>query len=205
MPRIAFDYMFFTDYGWTHTEEEAVELITKNSGCVRDILTVLVLKEYCCGTIWAYPVAGKGMSAAPHIVEAMLADLDACGLGTARIVTKSDQEPAIVEVQVELSRARREIQADGTAEEHSRVGDSSSNGRVERAIQELAGLVRTMKVALEERIGQKVRITHPVVPWLIQHAAGTASNPSASPEKKSSPPAPTGTCTCSTSRPESCA
>ena len=108
------------------------------------------MKDYARGSIWAYPVAGKGLAAAPQLVEMILHDLDACGLGSALVVTKTEQEPATIEVQAGISRLRREIMTDGTAEENLRVGDSSSNGRVERAIQELQGPVRTMKVALEE-------------------------------------------------------
>ena len=62
--RVALDYMFFTDYGIARTEEEARELISKNTGNVRDVQTVLVLKDYSRGSIWAYPVPGKGISAA---------------------------------------------------------------------------------------------------------------------------------------------
>ena len=51
-----------------------------------------------------------------------------------------------------------------------------SNGRVERAIQELQGLVRTMKVALEERLKQRISIMHPLAPWLIKHAATTSKH-----------------------------
>ena len=106
----------------------------------------------------------------------ILHDFDASGLGSALIVTKTDQEPAIVEVQAGISRLRREAVTDVTAEENSRVGDSSSNGCVERETQELHGLVRTMKVALEERLKQRISIMHPLAPWLVKHAAATSNN-----------------------------
>ena len=44
---------------------------------------------------------------------------------------------------------------------NSAVGDSNSNGIVERAIQDVEGQCRTMRSALEERL----------VPWLVRHAA----------------------------------
>ena len=97
-------------------------------------------------------------------------------LGSAFIVTKPDQEAAIIEVQAGISRLRREIVTDGTVEENSREGESSSNGRVERAIQELQGLVRTTKVALEDRLEQRISIMRPLAPWLIKHAAATSNN-----------------------------
>ena len=46
------------------------------------------------------------------------------------------------------------------------------NGRTERAIQEVGGMIRTLKFALEERTGgEKIALGHPVVPWLAKHAA----------------------------------
>ena len=82
--------MLFTDYGVARTLEEAEELIRQNKGNVRDVQTVLDMKDYARGSIWAYPVAGKGLAAAPQIVEMILHDLNACGLGSALIVTKTD-------------------------------------------------------------------------------------------------------------------
>ena len=136
--------------------EAAEELIKKGEGQCKDVITVLVVKDCMYGAVWAYPVHGKGLEAAPELVDHILGDLDASGLDKAQIVTKSGQEPAIVEIQVEISQRRREMKAMGTAEENSRVGDSSSNGRVERCIQEFGGQVRTLKIALEERIKTKV-------------------------------------------------
>ena len=68
-----------------------------------------------------------------------------------RIVAKSDQENAIVEVQKAVSRARAGY---GTALEHSKVGDYNTNGKVERCIQDFKGLVRTLRSDLEAKIGR---------------------------------------------------
>ena len=58
----------------------------------------------------------------------------------------------------------------GTALDNSRVGDSDSNGTIERAIQDVDGQCRTMRSALEETIGQKVTLKSAIIPWLIRHA-----------------------------------
>ena len=42
---------------------------------------------------------------------------------------------------------------------------------MERAIQEVEGTVRSLKFALEERIGGQVIVTDDVSPWLVEHAA----------------------------------
>ena len=53
----------------------------------------------------------------------------------------------------------------------SPVGDSKSNGFVERSIQSIQGQIRTLRSALEARIGTKISPTGPIFAWLIIHAA----------------------------------
>ena len=171
VPRVAMDYMFLTSYGFTTSGAAAEEMIRRANGTCRTVLTVLVLKDCMHGSIWAYPVRGKGLEASPEVIDHILGDLDACGFDNARLIIKNDQEVAIKEVQAELRRRRSALQEAGTAVEHSRVGDSASNGRVERCIQELGGQVRTLRVALEERLRTTIPLSHPIVPWLIRHSA----------------------------------
>lgn len=169
--RIAMDYMFLTEYWFFYTQDAAEESTRKHDGQVRSCITVLVIKDFKHKSIWAYPVEGKGIAAAEWLVAQVIEDLDTCGLDGCHMVVKSDQEPSIIEVQREISEFRRRAGVGGTALENSRVGDSQSNGRVERAIEELGGLIRTYKASLESRLGRKLPLTHPTVPWLIKHAA----------------------------------
>ena len=55
------------------------------------------------------------------------------------IIVKTDQEPAIKELQEEIARQRRQAGAIGTILGNSKVGDIPSNGRTERSIQEVGG------------------------------------------------------------------
>ena len=54
--------------------------------------------------------------------------------------------------------------------EKSPVGDSKSNGRVERDNREVEGQVRTMASALESKLGQKIPAGSNVLPWLVLHS-----------------------------------
>ena len=81
-------------------------------------------------------------------------------------VFKSAQEPSVVEVQHDVMRKRTE-QGLRTSLQNSPVGDSNNTGRLERAIRDLGGVARTLRSALEERLGQPIGLTHPLVPWLI--------------------------------------
>ena len=55
--------------------------------------------------------------------------------------------------------------------EESPVEESRSNGHTERALQAVQDQTRTMKSALEGRIGEEVRPEHPGLPWLVMHSA----------------------------------
>eukprot|EP00974_Lingulodinium_polyedra_P005946 563189-Lingulodinium_polyedra.AAC.1 len=52
----------------------------------------------------------------------------------------------------------------------SPVGSHQSMGGIERANQELAGEIRALKTGLERHVG-RLAISHPVMPWLVRHAA----------------------------------
>ena len=55
--------------------------------------------------------------------------------------------------------------------EQSPVGSSASNGIAERAILSIQQQVRVMKSAIEGRWGVKLETRHPMIPWMIEHAA----------------------------------
>ena len=102
----------------------------------------------------------------------ILDDLTAFGYSSVDLLVKSDQEPAIIELQGEIASKRGyEDYGVGTGIENSKVGDSNSNGKIERAIQDVAKLVRTLRSALEAKLNTKVMLNAPVVPWLIRHGA----------------------------------
>ena len=139
VPRVSMDYMFLTEHGIFGTIDEAEASMQADSDAQRHCLTVMVLKDFRYKSIWAYPVEGKGVSAAEWLITQILEDLDTCGLDQCRLVLKSDQEPGIIEVQQAIKAARGRAHDHGTAIENSKVGDSNSNARVERAIQEIGG------------------------------------------------------------------
>ncbi len=153
--RVAIDYCFFQ-------EEMAAQE-------AKMILTVLVMAETLCHSIWAYAVGTTGVAEA-WVSEQIVEDMDTIGLANERIITKADQEASITDVQNSIVAARG---SRGTAIEQSKVGDSNSNGRIERAIQDFKGLVRTLRSALESAVGERIHLDHPVVPWMVRHAAHT--------------------------------
>ena len=93
--------------------------------------------------------------------------------GYNRVIIKNDQEPALKELLQAVKRERAEwIEFAGIGEEESAVGESQSNGLVERAIQDVQAQTRTIKMALEWRYGgEKIKEEHPILPWLIRYSA----------------------------------
>ena len=112
-------------------------------------MTVAVMVKTECDSIWAYVVESKGTLTEQWLAPKMCEDLATVGLSKARVVVKTDQELAIVDLQNAIARCRSDV---GTASECSRVGDSNCNGKIERAIRKLKGLVRTFKSSLKGRL-----------------------------------------------------
>ena len=57
--------------------------------------------------------------------------------------------------------------------EHSHPGESASNGKAEAAVKQLIDMTRTLKLALEARLKlqRPLPCGHPVVAWMLEHAA----------------------------------
>lgn len=128
--------------------------------------TILVQRARPLGMTMAMVVPAKG--AAHTWVQRRCAQwIDS--LGHTKVVMKCDNEPAIVA----LARDIRANRAEGmeTAIEHSPTGESQSNGTAERGIGIIEGVIRTMKDALESRIGTTIPATCKALTWLVEHAA----------------------------------
>ena len=78
----------------------------------------------------------------------------------------SDQEPAILDLIEEVIAARKEP----TVPQHSPVGESQSNGLVERAVRSIKDQVRTLRLALQKRVGCRIPVDHPIMTWMVKHA-----------------------------------
>ena len=103
------------------------------------------------------------------------------------MVLKSDQEAAMKAV-LKSVRSHRGIDTvwenTQTMLEHSPVGDSQSNGLVERTIQTVKGQVRTLKSALESHLGRKIPADWAVMTWLVEHAGNLIAIFSVGPDGK---------------------
>ena len=161
MVLVSMDYCYLTE-GVKASETDHTDNVA-----ARVSMTMLVMIETLCRSVWAYAVQSKGATE-DWLSEQIVKDLETIGLRDERLILKADQESSITDIQRAVARMRKGY---GTAIEQSRVGDSNSNGRVERAIQDVKGLTRTLRSALEENIKAPIRLDDAVVPWMVRHAA----------------------------------
>ena len=49
--------------------------------------------------------------------------------------------------------------------------EPQSNGMVESGVKQVKGMVRTLMLALESRIQGDIPVHHPIMLWLVEHAA----------------------------------
>ena len=138
VPRVRFDYCFLTE-NVTQTEADVGQ---DESTRASSSMTVLVMQESQCRSVWAYAVEHKGSSEA-WVIDQIAEDLDTVGLRNDRIIIKSDQETSANDIAREVSKCRASTY--GTAIENSAVGDSNSNGIVERAVRSCKDQIRTTK------------------------------------------------------------
>ena len=98
--------------------------------------------------------------------QQVVRDLDRLGHHE-RLVIRCDGEAAVKSLVSEVARVRGDVV---TISEDSAVGDSQGNGVIERAVRTVEGTVRTLKLDLEARVSETLKITHKVILWFIERA-----------------------------------
>ena len=168
VPRIRLNYCFLTENETGRDEsregDEDEEESDKTDG---DTQTLLVMQESECRSVWSYAVDRKGASE-EWVIHQICEELETVGLKDDRIIAREDQEPAIIDVAREIARNRGG--RFGTAIDNSRVGDSDSNGTIERAVQDVEWQCRTMRSALEKKIGTKITLMSAITTCLSRRA-----------------------------------
>ena len=179
VPVIAIDYMYMTN---------------REHGKGNPIV---VVKDSEKDGVWAFMALKKG-SGNSYIAESIARVINFTGYKQCTI--RCDQEPAMRDLQKEIRKEiwKERIQAANevkellgsdrieasepenieTTLENSPVGESQSNGLVERAIQSVQEQITVIKDTLEHEADMTIGPQHKIWPWLIEYAAHTllASN-----------------------------
>ena len=71
-----------------------------------------------------------------------------------------------------LEAFKRELgRAYGLVPEKSHVAEHHANGELEDAIRWVHAQIKTMRIGLQSRCRRRIKADHPIMPWLIHHAA----------------------------------
>ena len=166
IPTLTIDYMFMHEYQGETEEKGMPVLVTKD---VND-------GGRGTGMITARVVPRKG--AQQYAVKGLASDI--AMLGHQELILKSDGEPSIVA----LKEAAKMERGERIVFEESPVGESKCNGVIENAIQQVQGQFRTVKDALESRIGERLGGDSVLIPWMVIHAARTINRYHVAPDGK---------------------
>ena len=162
LPTIGVDYAFMSEH-------------SKKQENVGD-LKVMVIRDEKSKYMFTIPVPQKGVDDQEYSVRRLIECLDF--MGYTNFLVKIDQESSLAKV-VEKVKAHLGSQVSIIEQlmvENSPVGDSQSNGSIERGIQTYEGQMRTNKIALEKCIGQKIAVNNNIIPWMAMHAGEIVSH-----------------------------
>ena len=130
-----------------------------------DATPMLVAKDRRTGMVFVLTVERKG-AADPHAVEQLAAWVDM--LGSSQVATRSDGEPAVMQVAAAVKDARRAGSV--TTLETSAPGDHAGNGLAQRAVGLVGGMVRTLKNELEFNCQMQIAPESKTIAWMILQA-----------------------------------
>ena len=128
-------------------------------------LTVLVMKDRGSKGVIANRVLCKGRTHEDTVDQAVI-NIRRFG-HQAKVLLKTDNEPALVD----LRRGVAEKLGIQVVQEAPPAREPQSNGSVENAVKQVKGMNRTLMLALQARIQGEIPVDHPVMLWLVEHAA----------------------------------
>ncbi len=155
LPIIAMDYQEF-DKLVTEKEE------SRNDGDEK--VKSIVVKDEATGSVLSYRITKKGPGD-EWLMKRIVKDLKEWSRH--HIICKTDGEPAMTAVQDALQRLRE----GRTSPRNPPAYNPESNGPCEKAVQDVDGQARALKIGLEARIGEKINDCSAIVGWIITHAA----------------------------------
>ena len=175
IPIIGVDYFFLTKGGvfarreleYAVSDEGEAELEAARAR--GDVAKYLLVRCFLSKSVFSHLVPQKGLDERNVACDFVLGDLE--WLGHTRIILKSDNEPAVqalVNRVIELAKIECKDFVQLTKEQ-SAAYDSQSNGGTEVGVMLVRGLLRTVKLCLEARIGKYVPVDHAIMPWMVDH------------------------------------
>ena len=126
-----------------------------------DKMTMIVIKDEMTGCIAAHVCQTKG-STDQWVVDRLCDDVEL--FGHTEVILKSDGEPSIVQVQSAIKDKR----AHNTICQNSPAYNPQANRAAERAVQEVMGQIRAMKIGLQQRINAEIKTDWKILEWIVE-------------------------------------
>ena len=169
IPIIGVDYCFLTpDMRILRRDELAAMEEAEREALVKILLTREHAVNGQSGCIFGSVVPQKGVDEDQYAVAKISEAVS--WMGHSRVIVKGDNEPALKHLVAETLKTLR-VAIDGASDEHSAKYDPKSNGGTEVGVRIFKDQLRTLKLCLEDRIGKKVPIDHPIMTWLVDHTS----------------------------------
>ena len=162
IPVVHMDYACLTEKGLFRRGDFSEEEL-------KHAVTVIVVFCGATKSPFMHVVEAKGSSMDTFAAELIVDDI--AFLGHTRVVLRSDNEPALVQVVGNALKGLRIKQLDSAAPEGSVPHDPQTNGSAEVVVRNLKCQVRAMHLTLDRFLEKHVPVTHPLIAWLVEHAA----------------------------------
>ena len=124
------------------------------------MLKVLVVYDGATGSLFAHAVPRKGPDEHGYVVDQIVGDV--LWLGHSKVVMRTDNEPAILKLVLVALQALKVAGVDQASAEGSVPYDPQTNGAAESAVRLEKGMLRTLQLDLEERVGARIPVGHPI-------------------------------------------
>ena len=161
MPLVSCDYLYLTASGVFAHDELTDE---ERNGALRMIAALCGATE----SQFAHAAPRKGADSDGYIVEQLLQDV--LWRGHHRVMVRSDNEPALLQV-VNRTMAALKIKGVDATSEGSVPYHPQTNGAAENAVKLLKGTLKANLLSLERQIQARIPLDHTVVTWLVTFSA----------------------------------
>ncbi len=175
IPILGLDYFFLTKGGvkkrddLDYTADAAGAKALEDARASGEIVKCLLVRCFASKVIFAHVVAKKGVDEENTVANMVLDDLE--WLGHTRVIIKADGEPALQALAKRvITMAKVECKdLEQVSKEDPAAYDSQANGGTEVGVRLVRGLLRTVKLCIEQRLEKYIPVDHPVMSWMLEH------------------------------------